>query len=161
MAATPYTTSDQIALLAGQMAVDLRTDDDDADGLIDRSIDYASNQIEFYCAKYSTTELAANGWVRDAATFCAVRWLAMRRMNPIPASIEKEWEDTWAVQLGLIQQGKASVPRAATSRNPGSVTNYTTDLRRLNNQVRVDRTRSTGQAQGYTRPTDPSAPDHR
>jgi hypothetical protein len=161
MADLPYTTADQIDRLAGAMAVNLRTDDDDEDTLIDQAIDYASNQVEFYCHKYSVTELAANGWVRDAATIIAVKWLCLRRLNDVPGAIAKEWEEVFLPQLTAIQQGKAMVPRASTSRNPATVTNHATDLRRFNNQIRVDRTRSTGRADGYSRPTDPTAPDQR
>ena len=161
MATTPYTTADQITLLAGQIAVDLRTDDDDVTGLLTQAIDYASNQVDFYCSKYEPAVLATSNWARDAATFIAVKWLCFHRLNDVPKSIQKEWDDVWAVQLGLIQQGKAEVPRAAHSRNPCSVTNYTVDLRRVNNQVRVDQNRSTGIAQGYRRPTDPTSPDQR
>jgi len=161
MADVPYTTEDRISLLVGQLGVDLRTDDDDPSGLLEAAIDYGSNQIEFYCSKYSTTELAANGWVNDAATFAAVMWLCVHRLNEVPNSIQKIWDETWAVQLSLIQQGKAVVPRAATSKNPLGATNYHVDLRRLNNQIRVDKSRSVGKTDGYVRPIDYSAPDQR
>lgn len=161
MAATPYTTATQIDLLAGTMAVDLRTDDGVEATLVAQAIDYASNQIEFYCSRYSVTELAANGWVQDAATIIALKWLCLRRLNSVPDGIKAEWEEVFLPQLTKILEGKATVPRAATARNPVSVTNHSTDLRRLNNQIRVDRSRSPGVADGYVRPMDIMAPDQR
>lgn len=155
-----YTTADAIEDLIGSLGVELRTDDADEQTLVDQAIEYASGRIDFYCARYAGAELAANRWVEGAATFIAVRWLCFRRLNEVPKSIEKEWEERLA-ELELIQQGKAVVPGAATSRRPVTVTNPHVDLRRPNNQVRVDRTRSTGVAKDYRRPTDPTAPDAR
>lgn len=156
-----YTTADRIILKAGPMAVDLRTDDDDADSILDQCCQTATNQVDWYCEKYSQTILAANGWIQDAATVYATMELCKHRLNPIPASLQKEWDEDYLVKLNAIQLGKAEVPRAAHSRNPASVTNYHVDLRRPNNQVRVDRSRSTGVAQDYVRPTDVTAPDAR
>lgn len=156
-----YTTAARIILKAGPLAVELRTDDDDADAILTQCCQTATNQVDWYCEKYSQTELAANGWIQDAATVYATMELCKHRLNPIPGELQKEWDEDYLVKLDAIQKGKAVVPRAATSRNPASVTNYAVDLRRPNNQVRVDRSRSTGQAQDYTRPTDQNAPDQR
>lgn len=156
-----YTTSAAILALAGQVAVDLRTDDDDQANLLNTAIDYATEQLDWYLAKYSQVQIAASHFAQHAATFIAVKWLCLHRLNSVPASIQKEWTEEWEPKLGLIQQGKAVLPRASTSRNPVSVTNYSVDLRRMNNQIRVDRSRSTGVAQDYKRPTDPNAPDQR
>lgn len=156
-----YTTPAKIVSLVGQAGVDLRTDDADAAELIDAAAAFGTNQIDYYCSRYSATELAANGWVQDAATWAAVMYLCMRRLNEVPDAIQKWWDEMFLTQLSSIRKGEAIVPRAATARNPVSVTNHATDLRRLNNQIRVDRTRSTGIADNYKRPMDPSAPDQR
>lgn len=156
-----YTTSAKIISLVGQTGVDLRTDDATAAALIAEAITFGTNQIDFYCSRYSATELAANAWAQDAATWAAVMYLCMHRLNAVPDSIQKWWDEMFLTQLAKIQDGKATVPRAATARNPVSVTNHATDLRRLNNQIRVDKTRSTGVADNYRRPIDPNAPDHR
>jgi hypothetical protein len=156
MADLAYTTADAVTALAGQLAVDLRTDDGDAGDLLAAAIDYASGRVDFYCARYSQTELAASRWVQGVATFIALRWLCLHRLNEVPASIAEEWDERKA-ELEQIQNGTGTVPGAANSRRPLSVTNYHVDLRRTNRQVRVDRDRSTGLAQGYSRPTDPTA----
>lgn len=155
-----YTTADAITALAGDLAVDLRADDGDLEALLAAAVDHASGRVDFYCARYAGAELAANRWVAGVATLIALRWLSLRRLNEVPKSVEAEWEERRA-ELELIQKGKAVVPNAATSRRPVTVTNPHTDLRRTNNQVRVDRSRSTGVANDYRRPTDPTAPDRR
>lgn len=155
-----YTTAGAIAELAGQLALDLRTDDDDGPSLVTAAIAAATSRVDFYCGRYPMADLAASAWVNDVATFVAVRWLCMRRLNEVPASIEQEWEER-REELELIRQGKAAVPRVAVSRRPGTVTNRTVDLRRFNNQTRQNGPMSTGAGSGYPRPTDPTAPDQR
>ena len=103
----------------------------------------ATGQVDFYCSRYSAAELAANQWVQDVATFIAVRWLCMHRLNKPPRSIKAEWEDTLKPQLERIQEGKADVPRAAESRRAVTVTTQRVDLRKANNQIVTDRSRST------------------
>jgi hypothetical protein len=156
-----YTTAEQVTRLVGQLGVDLRTDDADPDALMGEAIDFASGEIDWYCSRFAGAELAVNRWVGHAAAVIAVRWLCVHRLNEIPASLQKMWEEDLKPKLDLIQQGKAVVPGAAASRRPCTVTNQHVDLRRWNNQVRTDRARSTGVAKDYKRPVDPSAPDQR
>jgi hypothetical protein len=159
MADLAYCTTEDVVALAGQMAVDLRTDDvPDLDAHLESAIDFASGRIDFYCARYSQTELASNRWVKGVAEFVAVMWLCQHRLNAVPESIAKEWEERRA-ELELIQKRQAEVPRAARSRRPVTVSNHTVDLQRRNNQVRVDRNRSTGVAKDYRRRADENAPD--
>lgn len=163
MADLAYCESDDVVALAGQMAVDLRLDDltgVDAVAFMADAIDYASGRIDFYCSKYGQAELAGNRWVKGIAVLIALRKLASRRLNKPSKAIEAEWEERQA-ELELIRTGRGRVPGAATSRRPVTVTNPHVDLRRTNNQVRVDKARSTGVAKDYRRPTDPTAPDQR
>lgn len=154
-----YCSAADVVALAGQLAVDLRTDDvPDLDAHLEHAAREGSARVDFYCGRYSQAELAANRWVNGVATFLAVRWLCQHRLNEVPAAIETVWEERKA-ELELILQRKAEVPRAARSRRPGTVTNYRVDLGRLNNQVRVDRPRSTGLAKDYRRRTDTGSPD--
>lgn len=156
-----YTSSTRVINLIGQSGVDLRTDDGSQSTYLAEAVAFGTNQVDFYCSRYSETELAASAWAQDAATYAAAMELCTRRLNEVPASIQKMWDEVFLPQLTKVQEGKAQVPRAATSRNPVSVTNYAADLRRLNNQVRVDPSRSTGVADEYTRPKDETAPDQR
>lgn len=161
MADLAYTTADRITTLVGQLGVDLRTDDDTGGGVVTAAIDFASGEIDWYCSRYAASELASNRWIANTATFLAVRWLCMHRLNSVPDSIQKEWEDDLKPKLDLIHEGKAIVPGAAASRRPITVTSQNVDLRRWNNQVRTDPNRSTGVSKDYRRPIDPTAPDQR
>jgi len=163
MADLAYCTAADVTALAGQMAIDLRLDDltgGEATAFLASAIDYASGRIDYYCSRYAQAELAANRWVKGVAVLVALRKLASRRLNRPSKAIEHEWEERQA-ELELIRQGKAQVPTAASTRRPVVVTNYKVDLRLPNNQVRVDKARSTGVAKDYRRPTDNAAPDAR
>jgi len=159
-----YCTAADVEALAGEMAIQLRSDDlpdeDDGGAFMASAIDYASGRIDFYCSRYAGADLAANRWVKGVAVLIALRKWCSRRLNAVPEAVELEWEERQA-ELDLIRQGKAQVPQAAASRRPVAVTNYRVDLRLPNNQVRVDRNRSTGIAKDYRRPTDPHSPDGR
>lgn len=158
---TPYTDAPAVLAIGGELGVDLRSDDvPNLDDQMTRAIAFATGRVDFYCARYAAADLAASQWVQDVAAFLAVRWLCLHRLNDVPKAIEAEWEDRQQ-ELELIRVGKASVPRIAVARRPGVATNYKVDLRRFNNQVRVDPARSTGQARGYVRPVDQTAPDQK
>ena len=154
---TPFTTSARILQLAGQLAIDLRSDDTTEAASIAAAVDVGTADADFYLSVYSLAGLAADEWVADCATFFGVRYLCFRRLNELPASIQKECERR-EKQLDLVAQGKRRL-RIAKTRRPAVVTNYCDDLRRYNNQIRVDTARSTGVAKNYVRPTDPTAPN--
>ncbi len=162
MANPAYCAPAGITKVCGQLGVDLRTDDvPDLGAHLDAAVQWASDQIDWYCSRYAQSDLAANTWVTGQAEFLAVYWLCLHRLNDVPKSIENLWLKFIEPKLLAIQQGKATVPRCAASRRPITVTSPVVDNRRFNDQVRVDTTRSTGVAQGYNRPTDPTAPDER
>lgn len=155
MADLVYTTAAEVSDLAGELAVDLRTDDGSELALMAAAIDYASGRIDFYTIPpYSQLVLAGSRWVRDVATVFALHWLCLRRLNEAPKSLESDREERLE-ELKLIQEGKAQVPGVARSRRPVTVTNQRIDLRRFNNNPRSDRARSTGAPGDYRRPTDP------
>ncbi len=158
----PYTTEALITSLAGQLALDLRLDDSaDAADDLEFAIDEASAQVGFYLQdRYSDADAAQNRWAQGHATYFAVMVLCQRRLNDVPESVAKEWARR-EKQLMLVAERKLKVPGLAASRRPVAVTNYHVDLRRFNNNVRVDRSKSTGIAQDYRRPTDDTAPDER
>lgn len=159
--ATPYTTESKIVTLAGQLGVDLRLDDsvDAADDLQD-AIDVGTTDADFYLQRYSQTALAASEWVQWTSTYFAVRFLCQRRLNEVPKSLKDECERREKL-LQLILDRKANVPRVAASRRPVAVNNYHVDTRQYNNQIRVDKSRTTGVAEDYRRPIDETAPDER
>jgi hypothetical protein len=161
---TPYTTAARITRLVGQIGIDLRTDDaddlDTADDYMQDAVDVGSTEVDFYLSRYSAADAATNEWVIQHATWFAVRQLCMRRLNDLPASVKEECERR-EKQLMLVLEGKVPAPRLANSRRPIAATNYHVDLNRRANQVRVVRSKSTGVAQDYNRPTDESSPDDR
>ena len=157
----PYCTEADVTALAGQLAIDLRLDDSaDPAADLEWAIDDSTVSLDFYLETYSQADLATSDWVRVNATYFALRSLCLRRLNDVPESLAKECERREKM-LELVRQRKANVPRLSKSRRPAVVTGYTTDMRRPNNQIRVDTTKSTGVAKDYQRPNDPSAPDYR
>lgn len=155
-----YTDSDHITAIVGQYGVNLRTDDGTLATLIDDAIAWGTTQVDFYCSRYEADDLAANEWVKNVAAFVAVQWLCLRRLNSVPRSIADVWKETIKPQLELIQMGEANVPRLDRSRRPIAVDNYHVDQGRFNNQVRVDRTKSTGVTE-LRQSIDVTAPDQR
>ena len=159
MADLAYTDEAAVRLKVGDVAADLRLDDEagvPAD-MLAACVDDASGTIDFYCHRFAPAELAANRWVKATATWLAVRALCERRLNDVPAAVEAECQRRTEL-LERILEGKAAVPGASTSRRPVTVTNYRVDLDRANNQIRVDPARSTGAGSGYRRPRDTKAP---
>lgn len=158
---TPYTTEALITRLVGQLGIDLR-DDDAADGTeealyMQDAVDVGTADVDFYLSQYLQSGIADNTFCQQCATFFAVRYLCLRRLNDVPESILKECERREKM-LELVRTGKARL-RIAKTRRAATVTNHAVDLRRANNQVRVDTNRSTGVAQDYRRRTDDAAPD--
>lgn len=154
-----YSSATEIDQLAGTTGVDLRTDDATEATIVQEAIDYAGGELDFY-AQGRWSSLDSVQYVRNAATHLALEWLCLRRLNSVPASLAKAC-DRYREKLELVMLGKVVIPGATRSRRQVTVTNQVVDLRRANNQVRTDRTRSTGTANGYTRPTDSTAPDDR
>lgn len=161
--ATPYTTAALVTRLVGQLGVDLR-EDDAADGTesglyMQDAVDVGTSDLDFYLSQYLQAGIAADEFCQRCATFFAVRYLCMRRLNEVPGGVLKECERREKM-LELVRTGRARL-RIAKTRRAATVTNHVVDLRRFNNQVRTDRNRSTGVAQDYVRPMDPSSPDER
>lgn len=161
--AIPYTTEARITRLIGELGIDLRVDDaadsGEEDDYFEDCIDTGTVEVDFYLSRYSQADIATNDWCIQHATWFAVRRMCQRRLNDVPESVSKEC-DRREKQLMLVLQRKVDAPRLAKSRRPVAVTNYHTDLRKFNNQIRVDRSKSTGVAQDYNRPTD-NSPDER
>ena len=162
--ASAYTSAEEMEALAGQLAIDLRSDDADDEttqGLIDHATNYAGGRIDFFCQdRFLSTDLAQSQYVRDAATVFALQWYSLRRFNSVAESLAL-MVDRYIEELTLVLQKKAVIPGVPHSRRAVVVSNQNVDLRRANNQVRVDKSRSTGVAKGYPRVVDYTAPDQR
>lgn len=164
MAQTPYTTAARVTRLVGTLGIDLReddgADDDEKAQYLADAIDQGSSDLDFYLARYAEADIAASEWCAANATWFAVRALCLRRLNEQPEGVRLECERREQL-LMLVLQGKVRPPRLPNSRRAATVTNSTVDLRKFNNQVEVDRSRSTGVARDYRRNTDQNAPDDR
>ena len=157
----PFTDPARILSLVGDLGVELRLDDSpDADDALDRAIEAGTLDLYYYLQRYSAASIADSTWAQANATWFAVRALCQRRLNEMPKSVMDECARREKM-LQMILERKATAPGIAASRRPLAVTGYTVDLRRWNNQIRVDRNRSTGVAQDYVRPVDNSSPDDR
>ena len=154
-----FTSPDEIDHLAGTTGVDLRTDDADVVDVTAEAILYAGGELEFSAqGKYSNLDTLQ--WIRNVATAFALEYLCQRRLNSVPESLAERCE-RYRKKLELVEAGKLVIPGATRSRRPVTVTNSNVDLRRANNQVRVDKSRSTGVARNYPRVVDEVAPDQR
>lgn len=160
--AYPFSTPDRVLGLVGRLGLDLRLDDaPDADAELDSVIDEATTDVQFYLAtRYADVDIAGNEWANWHATWFAVHHLCLRRLNDTPKSVQEEIKRR-SEQLELVRQGKAAAPGLANARRPVVVTGYTVRLRDVNNQIRVDKSRSTGVAKDYNRVVDDTAPDAR
>ena len=151
-----YCTPEDLALYAGDLAVELRTDDVEAAAGVAQAIERASADLEMYCFRYDPVSLAANAWAKSKCLTLALWFLCGRRLNGRPDAVAEEYAEA-KEQLLLVQQGKARVPNAPQGK--GSVPTLTqqrVDLQRFPG-LRTQRPLSTGKAEGYPQRTDPSA----
>ncbi len=156
-----FTTVDRVTTLVGQLGIDLRLDDAaDADATMDACVEAGTQDVWFFLSAYDPVELSQSVWTQLHATWFAVRYLCQRRLNDLPAAVKDECERR-EKQLQMVLERKVDAPGVAKTRRGAAVSNYDTDLRRWNVQVRVNRPKSTGVAKGYIRPTDPTAVDDR
>lgn len=154
MSVTPLTTRGRIESRIGQLAVDLRTDDD---GLsIDECIADATVEAKGYVSRmYSDTQLAASAWMELKVRDIAVYYLCLRRLNDAPAAALVPYEKAIA-DLEKIQSGETQIPDAAMSKAAAPVlTNQRMRLWPFPNIVNVP-SRSTGKPEGYTPHNDPN-----
>lgn len=158
----PFTSEAELVSLAGQQALDLRLDDSiDAADDLEYAIDSGTDDTIFYLQdRYSVSLASLNTWVRKCATWFALRSLCQRRLNDVPQSVTDECTRR-EKQLQMILERKAVVPGLANTRRPVAVSTYTVNLRKYNNTIETVPSKSTGIAEGYTRPIDETAPDDR
>ncbi len=157
-----FTSQDAINRYAGTLGVDLRMDDAaDPTVLYQEAIGYAKGEVLFYGQnRYEEDDLATSQFVENVATAFATEWLCERRLNATPETLFAKCE-RYRQQLQLVLERKAEIPGIPRSRRAVVVTNQNVDLRKANNQIRVDKSRSTGVVTGYPRVVDETAPDQR
>lgn len=144
---TPLCTQAEMERLFSTLAIELRGDDDDdgvfETGVVNDSIEYASDTIYQYCLDWHTADkLATSLWVHRRATIIACWHYSQRRGNP--GQFQSLYEITIA-ELEKIQGGKIRIPRLAWRSNlTGGVSNFRVDDRYVIKKTRVEQTISTG-----------------
>lgn len=119
---TLYCTAPDVeALLSVQGEADFL--DDDAAGAVNQAqkdrlmayaLNYATERVNFYCLNlYAASDLASSWLVNQWATIIAARWLASRRVNPVPQSLQEAYEETLK-DLELVRTQKVELPSAPT-----------------------------------------------
>lgn len=74
--------------------------------LTTNGLSYATARINLYClGKYDSSELAKSWLVNEWCVIITCRWLCQRRFNPVPESLQKQYEET----IKLLEQVQAGV----------------------------------------------------
>lgn len=153
-----YCTSQDIVDRISSSGQTLRLDDFTAganrDALIARIIENASAQVDLYLLpRYDAAVLAANTWVIHATADLALCILCRRRGNPPPGPI-KEQCDAVLETMKEIKDGELALPEAPERKESVPVmSNVRVRLDPFPRTV-VERSRSTGNPQGYPQNTD-------
>lgn len=151
---TPLTTRSRIEARIGQLAVDLRIDDN-ANSLNEIIADATVESSAYLSRMYSDEQLQSSAWVEMKVRDIAVYFLCMRRLNDAPMSAVTAYEKAIA-DLEKVQSGTMIVPDAATRKTAApTLTNQRVRVRPTPNLVNVPHS-STGNPVGYPDNDDPS-----
>ena len=156
----PLTTQARIEARAGQMGVDLRIDDDI--GSITDAIADATVETKGYVSRlYSDDQLALSNWVELKVRDIALYFLAIRRGNPAPDSVQAAYEKAIA-DLTAVQDGQTQIFDISMNKTTAPVlTNQRMNVYPFPNIVNVQ-SRTTGNPEGYRPHNDPTdiSPDY-
>lgn len=142
-----YTSRTEIQDLLSYSGVKLRLGDDGSDSLSSAELARVVNAVNIATAKcnlyllerYDASHLNDSWIVHHWATVIAARWLCKRRGNPVPESIEDEYEEI-IEELTAVKQGEMSlgdVPQREADQPTWS--NVTVDDRYRVKRIRVQR----------------------
>ena len=100
---------------------------------------YATAQVKSYCCgRYDDSDLADSWSVNRWATCLASRWVARRRFQTAPASIESEYHET-IEELREVRSGQLSIEDIGTRTSAWpALSNVTLDDRYTYRKVRVE-----------------------
>ena len=116
-----YCTQLEVERYLSETAVDDFADHD-GDGLddvnvVDDCINQATEEIDLYATqRYTQTQLATSTLINRWCVVMAARFLCQRRGNPVPASLEDEWNrltDPTVGKLVLVAHGRLQLPGVA------------------------------------------------
>lgn len=112
-------------------------------GVTDDCIIQASQEIDLYCRQqYAAAVLATSDLINRWATVMSVYFLCMRRGNPIPKSIEAEFERIMDL-LTKVSTGELVLDLATDGDRRPSFSNLKVDRRYRDARIRVRRSVST------------------
>lgn len=139
-----YCTDADVAARLSQWGLDLRVND--APTMVNDCIENASSDIDLRLLPvYSAADIAESRWVHFACRALSVYYVCLRRNEPVPASVQEEYEKTMA-ELAAIADGTLTLPGAAKSTSGIQVSNQNFD-NMLYPALRVNRARSTPSGQ--------------
>ncbi len=149
--ATTYCVQAELEDILGEAAVrsasdDARSgvgDDNRVTAAIERAAVEMNGAIEL---QYPTlASLSSNDWCKWCNAYLACLYLLARRNNKVPASVETE-AATYRLQLEDIRWGRWQIPeQLPQGDHRASVSNFTVELQKVNQKVRVVEDSSTGE----------------
>ena len=139
-AGTSYCAEGDVSARLSAWGVELRVDDNTT--AIFDCIANASSDIDMRLLPvYDAAAIAASRWVHFACRAIAVYYVCLRRNNPIPPSVQNEYEKT-IQELNDMASGTLTLPGAAKATSGIAVSNVRFDNTRYP-AMRVERPRST------------------
>lgn len=135
-----YCASGDVSARLSQFGLGLRTDDDPA--TVTDCIANAASDIDVRLLPiYSAAELLLSRWVHFASRALSVYYVCLRRNEPVPASVQAEYDKTMD-ELAALVAGQMTLPGAAKKNAQMRVSNTRYDLTRFPSQ-RIVRPQST------------------
>ena len=136
-------TSLTVAAIGGAIPANARATDNGVNvwlaGLMAKGCKYATAQVKSYCCgRYNDSDLKNSWSVNRWTTILATRWVAKRRFNPAPQSIESDYVEAMQ-ELREVRAGQLNIEDIGT-RTAGwpFLSNLTLDDRMTYRKVRVE-----------------------
>jgi hypothetical protein len=152
--ATTYCVKSDLESIIGEAAVRSASDDSRTavgdDTLVTSAIERAAVEMNGSLrVQYPTlSALTSNDWCKWCNAYLGCLYLLARRNNKTPASVVEEC-NTYRAQLEDIRWGRWSIPeQLPQGDHRASVSNFTVELNKIANKVRVDEDESTGDTPG-------------
>lgn len=142
-----YTSADEINDILSENAVELRLDDDDSESIdvdeqlrLTHILSKATAKCNLYLLeRYAATQLADSWQVHHWASVIGARLLCLRRANPVPESLEAEYDEA-IEEMSMVKANELSLGDIPQRENDQmAFSNTTVDQRYQTRRVRVQR----------------------
>lgn len=155
---TAYCQKADLELRLSALGVSLRLDDDVT--AVDDVIGDASEWINFYCeGRYEQAQLALSLWIKYRCRDIAILFLCIRRLNAIPKSAQFAYDQAIKA-LEKVQAATMVIPGIEPRKTPGPVLSQPRPVLWPIPHTVIERGRSTGQPEGYSRRDDQYEPPY-